>query len=637
MNTKTRAVIYFLFNAEGNIADYIIYQLQEYKKNVDFILLVVNGKLKDYDKLKALKVVDSILERQNIGMDVGAYKDAICHLGRKKIELYDEIVLTNYTCFGPIFPFEEVFSWADKQEVDFWAMTADYKNMQIEGNYLHKNLCKLHYQSYFLALRKNFLLSEEFQKFLREIPEDISYLESGNYFEYAFPGYFEPMGFKGNLYCNEPDYEYPLLHNPVLLLKKDRIPLIKIRSFFHHYTDTINHDAGLATLFLLDYLKNETKYPEKFIWSYLLKEKNLAEIIWPCQLNLTLPKKQVLDDSNSITMKVGCVFHAHFEDLFGETLAYLKNLVKINTQVLITTNTPEKRKKLINLCKEHNISAEIRIIENRGRDVSAFLVGASDFVMKFDLVLFAHDKKSSQYPFDSVGRSWRLKLYEDTMGSSEYIKNVINLFQNQPNLGIAFPPYPRHSIFSEGLGSGWTGNFEKTKQFLSLLNISVKINEHLLCISPLGTCFWFRPEALSPLFAGINGKGWSYQDFPIEPCKTDHTILHVIERSYCYVAQSQGFYPAFIQSDFLARNEFTNLEFNQTGLATVRGWIDWFAAKSCGVKLPNPDNTVSINNNLSIRQNLVLLAKSIRRRYPKSWAILLPIRKFSKKILKIRN
>lgn len=637
MKIKSRALIYFLYNPEGVISDYIIYQLQEYKKKCNFILLVVNGRLKEAYKEKVLRIVDSILERQNIGMDVGAYRDGLFRLGQEQLELFDEVVLTNYTCFGPIFDLEEVFSWAAKQNVDFWGMTAGKKTMHMDGNYLHKNPSDLHYQSYFLALRKNFLFSKEFQKFLDDIPEDISYIQSGNYFEYAFPGYFEPMGFKGAVYCNTKDIEYPLLHNPVQLLKKYRLPLIKVRSFFHHYTDTINHDAGLATLFLMDFLKHETKYPERLIWEYLLREKNLAEIIWPCQLNFTLPKKQVLNTLTRCETKVGCVFHAHFEDLFEETLRYLENLVREGVNILITTNTPEKRNKLNSLCKEHNISTEIRIIENRGRDVSALLVGASDFVSKFDLVLFAHDKKSSQYPYESVGRTWRIKLYEDTMGSPEYIRNVINLFQNQPNLGIAFPPYPRHSIFSEGLGSGWTGNFENTKQFLSLLKISVKINEHLLCVSPLGTCFWFRPRALAPLFVGINGDGWNYKDFPVEPCKTDHTILHVIERSYCYVAQSQGFYPAFIQSDFLARNEFTNLEFNQTGLATVRGWIDWFASRSCGVTLPNPDDTVSINNTLSIRQNLILLAKSIRRKYPKSWAAILPIRKLSKKILKIRS
>lgn len=637
MNIKSRALIYFLFNSEGNFADYVVYQLNEYKKHCDFILLVVNGKLKEPDKLKALNVVDSVLERQNTGMDVGAYKDGIYHLGLDKLENYDEVVLANYTCFGPVFPFEELFSWAEKQHVDFWALTPGSKCMQHKGNFLHKNSSLLHYQSYFLVLRKKFLLSKEFQKFLNDLPEDITYEQSVNYFEYAFPGYFEQFGFKSSVYCDSSDLEYPLIHNPVHLLKKYRIPLIKIRSFFHHYTDTINHDAGLATLFLMDFLKKNTKYPEKLIWSYLLKEKNLAEIIWPCQLNFTLPKEQVINPAPTKQSNVGCVFHAYFEDLFDETLGYLEKLYKANVQILITTDTQKKRDILATLCNQHRISIEIKVIENRGRDVSALLVGASDFISKFDLVLFAHDKKSSQYPFKSVGRSWRLKLYEDTMGSSEYIRNVINLFLNQPNLGIAFPPYPRHSIFSEGLGSGWTGNFDDTKKFLSLLNLSVKINEHLLCISPLGTCFWFRPKALAPLFAGFNGEGWNYNDFPVEPCKTDHTILHVIERSYCYVAQSQGFYPAFIQSDFLARNEFTNLEFNQTGLATVRGWINWFAAKSCGITQPNPEDIVSINNNLSIRQNLILLAKSIRRKYPKSWAIILPIRKLSKKILKIRS
>ena len=33
MKIKSRALIYFLYNPEGVISDYIIYQLQEYKKN----------------------------------------------------------------------------------------------------------------------------------------------------------------------------------------------------------------------------------------------------------------------------------------------------------------------------------------------------------------------------------------------------------------------------------------------------------------------------------------------------------------------------------------------------------------------------------------------------------------------------
>ena len=635
MNSNSRALIYFLYNKNGNIAEYITYQLKEYRKHCKYILLVVNGKLQKESKEKVNNLVDEILERQNIGMDVGAYKDAINHIGLNKICNFHEVILTNYTCFGPIFPFTRLFDWASKTDCSFWAITPGSKCMEHSGEYLHKNGNPLHYQSYFLALRHNFLISKVFKDFLDALPDNITYEESVNYFEYAFPGYFEKYGFKGAVYCNESDLDYPLLHNPLYLIEKYHIPLIKIRSFFHPYTDTINHDGGLATLFLLDFLSKKANYPLNLIWDYLLREKNLNEIMWACQLNFILPNNINLKKNNSL--KAACVFHAFYEDLFEESLTYLSNVKNAGIPILITTTSQEKKNLLTKLCYAKNLLAEIKLVNNRGRDVSALLIGAKEFIQNFDLVLFAHDKKSSQYPFASVGRSWRLRLYENTMGSVQLINNIISQYENQPNLGISFPPPPRHSIFAEGLGNAWTGNFVKTKQLLNSLGIDVNLNENLNCISPLGTCFWFRPSALKIIFDGPGGKGWEYSDFPLEPCRTDNTILHAIERAYCYVSQNAGYYPAVIQSDFMARNEFTNLEFNQTSLVNVRNWINWYTARSCGRALDMPNTLLSVNNNLSIKQNTILLAKSIRRKYPIFWKYLLPLRRSFQLLFNIKT
>ena len=98
-------------------------------------------------------------------------------------------------------------------------------------------------------------------KFFDEIPEDTSYVLSGCYYEYAFPGYFEERGYRGSLYCSDMnDMDYPLLHNPVSLLRNYRMPLFKKRSFFHHYTDVLNHSAGEATARLVRFLQEETNY-----------------------------------------------------------------------------------------------------------------------------------------------------------------------------------------------------------------------------------------------------------------------------------------------------------------------------------------------------------------------------------------
>jgi rhamnosyltransferase len=67
--------------------------------------------------------------------------------------------------------------------------------------------------------------------------------------------------------------------------------------------------------------------------------------------------------------------------------------------------------------------------------------------------------------------------------------------------------------------------------------------------------FWFRPKALKTLIE----YDWNYEDFPKEPNDTDGTLLHAIERIYPFVAQHEGYYPAWVLNDTFARIETTNL------------------------------------------------------------------------------
>ncbi len=74
--------------------------------------------------------------------------------------------------------------------------------------------------------------------------------------------------------------------------------------------------------------------------------------------------------------------------------------------------------------------------------------------------------------------------------------------------------------------------------------------------------FWFRPEALKPLFDA----GWGYDSFPPEPNNIDGTLLHAIERAYAYVAQGSGYFSGWLFSDRFARIELTNLSYYVQGL-----------------------------------------------------------------------
>ncbi|MDY2636422.1 MAG: rhamnan synthesis F family protein [Phascolarctobacterium sp.] len=637
-----RLCIYFIYDKNGIIDDYIVYQLKELRKDVDFIFCVVNGELTDISESKIKGIVDCVYKRENVGNDIGAYKAAIEKLRWENIREYDELVIMNFTCFGPIYPFREVFEWSENQDVDFWGLTLDEKSDWLESKkYLHYNKSRIHYQSNFLVLRRRLLESKLIEDFFYDIPKDSKYIESGCFYEYAFPGFFEEHGYKGAVYCNEKDdLNYPLLYNPVKLMRKYRMPLVKKRSFFHHYTDFLNNSGGEPTANLIDFIKDNTNYDMGLIWQSILRTCSLSDVVRVAQLNRVITSKFLVSDK-SFNSKVGIIFHTYYENLFEEDSDYLVNLPE-NIDLLITTDTVSKKETIENILSSKDINGSVKVVTNRGRDVSALLVGCYDFVMNHDLICFVHDKKTPQLKPYSAGRSWAYKLKENTIGNRLFIQNVVSLFENEPNLGIAFPSYPNHNVFSTVVGTGWTGNFDSTKNLLDKFGVKVKINERTLCVAPLGTCFWFRTDALKKVFNGVGGQKWSYDDFPAEPNKVDNTILHAIERSLAYFAQDAGFYPVYLYNDKYTEIELTNLEFNKTGSTEMRAWVDKLAMDAIGVDSTCQTNEEVLNRyegkiNYGIRQSLLHLAFAVRCKYPTFWSILLPIRRIGQKLLKIKT
>lgn len=670
-----RACIYFIWDKDGIIDDYVVYQINDLKKNVDFLHCVINGNLKPEGLRILSEIADEVFVRENKGNDIGAYKAAIEHIGWKKLSGFDEIILTNNTCFGPVYPFKEVFDWAKKKDIDFWGLTYDEKTDWLHStDYLHYNEAKLHIQSYFYVFRKPLLGSELLKEFFEEIPDNASYVESGCFYEYALPGYFEEKGYKGAVYCTpeeetetsakengkkakkpektvltakpaddeeddfwgpEPDDEeekkdktdnnYALLHNPVELLKKYRMPLFKKRSFIHHYTDILNNSGGEAAVRLIKFIENETDYDMDMVWQNILRTGNLADIVRCVHLNRVLPENVIINSGKRPPMKLGVVYHAFYEDQFEENLIYLKNF-PAGTNILVSTDTEEKKKLLGDILKKLGISARIILSENRGRDVSVLLVGASDFVSGCDLVCFAHDRDIFKERPYGIKRSCLYRTNKNIFATKEYVANVIDMFAKEKRLGIAFPTAPNHGYLLYHMGDGWFGNFSNTSRLLKELGANVKMNEHSLCVAPIETCFWFRPAALKKLFDGPKKKGWSYKNFPSEPNRWDSTIVHAISRSFAYFAQDAGYYPVYLYNSDYAAIEFTNLEFGKVGSIEMREWCDKNAMNAIGYTEANAKNDGSAVNAAVV---------DIKSKHPVMWKILFPIRIVLRKILKL--
>lgn len=558
-----RLVIYFFYDKRGVVDRYVPYFLDDLKKNVSEIFIVCNGKLEASGE-RILEQYGKVLVRENKGYDVWAYKTALEIYGWEKLKLYDEVIMINNTIMGPVYPFFETFKKMDQKDVDFWGLTKYFKINKDPFGYSPYGYLPDHIQSHWIACRRSLIESREFQEYWEKMPMIEDYTQAVGKHESIFTKKFADMGYKWDVSveCEDlRDYSgYPLMMCPKKMLEEKRCPIFKKRSFFHMKSDFLKNTTGEQTNELFDYLKNNTDYDVDFIWETILRNYHQSDIVKNLNLTYVLPTNQcnreVLEQQIKQN-KIALVMHLYFEDLLEDSYRYVSSMPE-NSDIYLTTDTEKKKiaiEKVFGKLKCNKL--EVRVIQNRGRDVSSLLVGVKDVIMQYDIVCFAHDKKTAQVKPGTIGASFAYKCFENTLSNKMYVANVINTFVNNPRLGLLSPPEPNHSTFFTTIGFEWGPNYNVTKKLAKELGLTVPMSPMHPPIAPLGTMFWFRPIAMKPLF----DKDWKYEDFPPEPNKIDGTLLHAIERIYPFVVQESGFYPAIGMTDKFAAIEYNNLRY----------------------------------------------------------------------------
>lgn len=116
-----RLAIYVFWEKEGIVRNYVLTYLAGLKEIAEKIYVVVNGKITSAGKDTIQKMGISVIVRENIGVDFWAYKTGLDAEGG--LDKYDEIILANCSCYGPVYPFSEMFKKMDKSSVDFWGIT----------------------------------------------------------------------------------------------------------------------------------------------------------------------------------------------------------------------------------------------------------------------------------------------------------------------------------------------------------------------------------------------------------------------------------------------------------------------------------------------------------------------------------
>lgn len=558
---KQRLGIYCFYDKYGHAASFIKTFLDDLMDNLDDLVVVVNGQLSDQARQLFSEYTKTIIVRENKGLDVAAYKQAILTLGWEKLESYDEVICLNDTVMGPVYPFREMFACMDRKDVDFWGITA------YVGETVDKEQIPTHLQAYWHAYRRSLVSSPAFHEYWETMPLWKDYAEVTRKHEMTFTKHFADLGFTWASYIDWRKYQgyssYPLLYMPMQIVRDDRCPIFKRRSFFVDYSAYFDQTAGQPALDLYEYLRDHTDYDVDMIWDAILPSYNIDDIRKAMHLDYVLPS-QAINPQTHDRPRSAFIYHVYFMDLLEDTCHYIASLPE-ETDLYITS-TEDKIPQIREYMQQHGISHQATFIPviNRGRDVSALLVAACPVVLsgKYDVIGFAHDKKSSQNQENghhgTESQGFAYKLMENTLGSEAYVKNILTLFAENPRLGQVAPPPPYHALyFAHTIPHDWGANYEITKELLEdRLGIHVPLSPTKPTASAMGSCYWFRVEALKPLFE----YGWKYEDFlPEGQMGEDGTISHAIERANGYICQSRGYYPAWVLSDRYARIEVDSL------------------------------------------------------------------------------
>lgn len=553
MSKGKRLVIYFFYDKDGIADRYVDYFLQGLRPVTDDFVIVANGKITPETRKMFLKYTDDIIVRLNVGLDAWAYKDALEYVGWDKLREYYEVCLVNSTIMGPVYPFEEMFSKMDeKEDLDFWGIT---RHMGSSDDPFHCNpygYLPEHIQSHFTVYRNRFLKSKALKYYWDHLPEIKGYSDSVGKHESYFTRHFQDMGFKWTTYVHNKDEKgynsYYLMMAPVQAIKNDRCPIFKRRTFFHDGPDMISESNREQAVVLLDYLRTQTHYDTGMIMENIIRTCHQNDFVSNLALFYTLPT-EVRISPEQWHRNVALVMHLYYMDLLENSVHYAWSMPP-EADIYITTPHKEEVEHIRKVFSVLPNKVEVRLIENRGRDVSSLLVGVADIVNHYDYICFYHDKKVTQLDQKIIGLSWGYMISENILHNRTYVENIISTFEMHPKLGLLTPLQPSHSVYIDTFGNEWGVNYDNTKRLAEDLKLNVPMSPLKPPVAPLGTCFWFRTKAMKKMF----DKKWKYSDFPKEPNKIDGTLLHAVERVYPFVIQDAGYYPAYVGTDILGGN-----------------------------------------------------------------------------------
>ncbi len=316
VQNKKRIMFYMHYDIGNIIDEHIVYQIKAYAELGIETVFISNSTLSESELDKVRPFCRKTMLHHNKGFDFTSWKDAILAEGWDFFNDYDQLIITNCTCYGPIFPFEEMFSEMDRRDPDWWGVAERTAYLGFD-NYVISS---------FAAFSKRVFTSEIFRKFWESIKDQYySYWEVIRHGEMRMSMTLKKE-FKYDVYCRINDirpckeavHEECFYTNEAgFFLATTRCPLLKVKGFANSRDTNFSRSDEIFRL----WQKYALDYPFELI---LKHQKRVSPLSW---IRNFPDVSHIINDENSVNItNIGIFFKINQPEDILLYEQYLKNL-----------------------------------------------------------------------------------------------------------------------------------------------------------------------------------------------------------------------------------------------------------------------------------------------------------------------
>lgn len=528
----TRLLLYVHFDRDGLLDPHVVFQISRLAEEGFSIVFISNSPLDEESQQLLSPLVSRLVLRPNRGFDFGAWRDVILAMGRDALAQWDELVLMNSTCYGPLCSLMPIFECMMEKGYDFWGLT---QHEAAEG-------FEAHVQSYFMVLRRAVFLSEVFFQFWHSLVDSESVMETVVKSEIGFSQALVHAGFVCGAFVepeSSPCWDYEINFRPNLsffaahyLLRHFEIPFVKVKAFYNYEYPSLDAPAALLQRVAA------TGYPSELIVKH---QRRIA----PVATQRRLPGTLLLlhpEDTDMAPCSLKLAVAARVSDV-EQGRSLLKKLANIPCPFDCHITVPNKA-----LYHELDISLKrktkpvqmqkclIAILDGEIEPSLFWLRSFTDSIFHYDTVLVMQDLS----PHESCrifSEAWQDWNSESLLLSPIAVGKILGAFQDNSHLGVVLPSYP--PVFHVHKRLSYKGTATMQDSLAGVYRrLGIKPPAEIRApLFPVGSMFWYRPAALRRL----HELTFSQEDFPDEPIGDRETMAHAIERAILYVAQAAGY------------------------------------------------------------------------------------------------